>query len=1249
MDDSDFDTLVTLYLRHRDPQLAGLIQTGINEQGEPIKCRVDGILHIPGDPPRCVAVAHTVSEQKEMNRKWLGGKKGKTYEPGDIKKADEEFEDWRKQTPRPQFTLYLSTNQLLKSDTKLYENAINRGKSFSIDVQIIEASQLVHFLDHTAEGQYLREAFLGIDAGRISESLLRKIAKQSLSKHWRRFGLTGAEQKNEITRDAQARVESVLANYNAPLVGVRGASGTGKSTLLRQVGQRINDSGGVCLWVPASELAADISLNALLLNTLRGFYPSLNEHAGDEALNIAADIPGGVILLIDDINRLPSPREALEAVRVWAGEAKSAAALRSVGESAPLLRFVVPLWPEQLSTTNASRRDESNWRIIELDFYSADERATLAGTLMGGEASNLLTLIDQLNGDPFLCGLALSSDLTDKHSVDADRSDLVRELFEGLLQQTAREAVETRRLVATQNDFINAVDKLIELQVSSDNPEPSWSHVREQLGDRAADLLVVISEGNRIGWIEMREGREAWRWKHDRLRDALVGRWLANNALPRMLSGEDNEELRALLKAAGLAEAWAMALIFTAPSARVRALDLFKPYQSLALVEVLQLNPFPLDEAFRGRLLNGLREALGDYNENEARFVSDPHWFLLQQLALTDDPGILILTEHVRRTWHVKAARFRNGDIDAGLTLLKEEDVFGDFTPAIEFRQLEQTVEAFARFHSSRRRQLADEMEEAAAGGDPQQAATLLVLIGYLAWAELATLAVRIWSKLNDGDQVLTLVHFVWALNRCADEGTKGQLEAALLRMRELDDGEADGEEEEEASAGHVRSRYWRFSEPLWMARRWEITPAAAEAWAKVATENPDLLKTTIYLLRGMDQPATAEAYVRLTAKMGGTFEDHIFAQQYHEKSRFNGDVHTNEATREKLWRMFISEKDEATREVAFWLWRRAASVKDLGLLREVKSDDELYEEVLRTRLLIRDRTAAGPLIERMRAKPGAWCHFAYTLYNEQGVADTLFENLEAALADDRINSQYVERLPRFLPPEGVRRLVAEKHELLMRSPRTWNALWRSGVPEAFEFLRQAVRRSSHDDLRHFFTITSYPVTQQMLKAVEPVLNYFSERQKKNLARLAANSGFARWAEEHSLGVSSESEGRKEEVRYWLSKEKAIETLNEAAGKVADGVREVRRINRFYRLEDNERTSFDVTAVLREWLGATPNGNQITVAAMLLSRIGKGTDSDWWLQFEPEQADTAHEAWSNALYILRRRRWQSPSASHVDE
>jgi hypothetical protein len=73
IDDNKFETLVALYLRNKYPGLARLIQTGINAEGESIKCRVDGIKYVHG-LNQCVAVACTVSEERQLKRKWLGGK-----------------------------------------------------------------------------------------------------------------------------------------------------------------------------------------------------------------------------------------------------------------------------------------------------------------------------------------------------------------------------------------------------------------------------------------------------------------------------------------------------------------------------------------------------------------------------------------------------------------------------------------------------------------------------------------------------------------------------------------------------------------------------------------------------------------------------------------------------------------------------------------------------------------------------------------------------------------------------------------------------------------------------------------------------------------------------------------------------------------------------------------------------------------------------------------------------------------------
>lgn len=224
--DGEFETLATWYLRRTNPDLAGLIATGINDEGKPIACRVDGILCVPGSPRRCVVVASTTVERKRLAGKWLGNKEDR----GDVEKALEEFQAWKSENKNITFVLFLATNQWLGSDTALYRRTLQRGHEENVDVVIIEASILVDFLDHDSEGQYLRQEILGIDANKLSLSLLRQICDLSLTLHQRVFGFGLESNAFEIERDAMVEGMELIRSGSSPLIFLEGASGVGKST-----------------------------------------------------------------------------------------------------------------------------------------------------------------------------------------------------------------------------------------------------------------------------------------------------------------------------------------------------------------------------------------------------------------------------------------------------------------------------------------------------------------------------------------------------------------------------------------------------------------------------------------------------------------------------------------------------------------------------------------------------------------------------------------------------------------------------------------------------------------------------------------------------------------------------------------------------------------------------------------------------------------------------------------------------------
>lgn len=1230
IDESDFEMLVTLYLRQLDPKLKGLIQTGINAEGKPIKCPVDSVLYVPGEPPQLVHVAATTYETPGLRRKWLGGSQGKKHEPGDIKKAEEEFKLWEQKVPSATRKLYLATNRPLENNTELYRDAVARCLASNIEVEIVEASQLVAFLDHDPEGQYLRQELLGIEAGRLSESLLRQIAHHSLVQHQEKFGIPSRHGRMEIAREAEHQLMEVLAASQEPLIGLRGASGAGKSTLVRQVGVKINSEGGICLWAPAEDLTPNVSPSALLLSILRRFQPSLNEKAGDDAINIAAATPGGIVLLADDVNRLRAPHEALETARVCV---RTEAQGRAGGEL-PRIRFVTPLWPGQFASQAAA--EKSGWEIVDLSFYTAQERRLLAGAHASVWGEDLLPLLESLNGDPFLCGLALAGHAGPIAERVIDRGGLVKTIVEEVLGLAAQAAARSDRIAAAPEEFVSVLDQLIELMLRTEQPDPMWNEVRIVLGDRAAELLLVLGKTNWLGWVEQHIEGSRWRWKHDRLRDALVGRRLANRIAPRLAQDEQTEEDETLLRIPGAAEAWAWALAFASPDQRVPLIRALAECQPLALAEALTVVGFLGRDEARHALVDGLRRALQGFDPRVERFVLPPQWPVLRRLSLTDSLVVLEITEHMERNWHVCLARFRNGDTEAGLQLLKRDSLFGRFLPATRFPTLERAVEAFSRVVSSNRSEVARELSRTVSNAD--DAVAVLILSGYLAWGELARTAWDVWSALDEADQQATLVFIVWALSRCADGTMQGELKAALLRARKFSD-----EERVEGNVHHGSERHWNFVEPLRLALRWDMTAASAGTWARVASEQEDMRETFLPLLREIDQAATAEAYVRLTSKFGGFWDDQLEAQRHPGDGEDNLREHVpvTPAARERLWQIIEGDESEEIRKVAFWLWKRFPVPDDVKRLRRIDEDDPLFGEAFQVRLRLRDRTAAPLLIKLMNAEPGAWCSYSYALYYEAGVADALFNNLEAALASDPVQKQYVERLPQYLPPDGVKRLVREKHDLLLSTPHMWNPLWRSDVPEAMEFLQQAIPQADSEKLRYMFLFSgnSYPVTERRLRTMLPLLRYFSSRDRDEFTYIVLNSGLTSWAEAH--GISRVVRTHKGDLNMWLNEDDALATLNEAAQSVPQGVRQIEHTDNFHEIRrQGKKVSFDTKAVLRRWLGRPPDTNQLTVAAMVLSSIGVADDTEWWRELEPEKNGAAYEAWSNTLYVLRRRRWQ---------
>jgi hypothetical protein len=189
--------------------------------------------------------------------------------------------------------------------------------------------------------------------------------------------------------------------------------------------------------------------------------------------------------------------------------------------------------------------------------------------------------------------------------------------------------------------------------------------------------------------------------------------------------------------------------------------------------------------------------------------------------------------------------------------------------------------------------------------------------------------------------------------------------------------------------------------------------------------------------------------------------------------------------------------------------------------------------------------------------------------------------------------------------------------------------------------VRQAVAEAHPSDLEFFFFRGGFPfhVSHRMLDALVPVLDRFAMRDRERLAELAVVAGFAGWVQEHLSDVVLAEESK----HFWITAEDVVATLTAAAEAVPKGVVEVLKTPGFFRLKDPRSSLIDVVdtmEVVKTWLGPSPNGNQLTIAAMLIASSGTSRDIGWCQDVEPAD-EPARAAWRNALFILRRRRWES--------
>jgi hypothetical protein len=241
----------------------------------------------------------------------------------------------------------------------LINEVYSKAKAFGLEVRLRERSWLRDFLDSDAEGQWLRQEHLGIEADQLSQSLLQHLSRVTLDRYAAEMLLAAPSVivETSATREAREAVRQPTLYLHA-LVG---PSGAGKTVAAFEILRQPVNAGGIGLWISREIAERASTLAGAIEEVLRASHPKLERGAGENAVRFGT-VESPVLIVINDVNRSSVASSVIQKIVGWARLAQGADKSDKVEPSS--VRLLCPIWG---SNYRVSRRllEPKEWLRVQ--------------------------------------------------------------------------------------------------------------------------------------------------------------------------------------------------------------------------------------------------------------------------------------------------------------------------------------------------------------------------------------------------------------------------------------------------------------------------------------------------------------------------------------------------------------------------------------------------------------------------------------------------------------------------------------------------------------------------------------------------------------------------------------------------------------------------------------------------------------------------------------------------------------------
>ena len=460
-DEGLFERVATAVLRIAVPLCATLSHPGVNAEGKTRKAPLDAIGFVrDADPPHMVAVHHTTTGAKDLEKKWLHdpatvtprrpGRKP-AAPAGDVVKTAAIVAEERVRTPGLRATLILTTNE--DPDEALVRAVMAAGAAHRIEIDIWSRSDLAHVLDTHPTGQWVRRTYLDIDQEMLSEDLLGQLSRASLDNF---------NQPDDPRAWVPRQLDRVLRLARRPVNFIVAELGSGKSVACYRTLAGHIEGGGYGLILPHEVIAQAITPDQAVTEALRRLHPALAPGQSPLAF-CSPDKP--LMVVVEDINQSGQPSRLAERIAGW-----SATSDKTKAQEAKPWRLFCPIWPGALAPIGDQMRKLLEPMLIVPEPMTPAEgtqavvaRAGLIGRTLSEVTAEAIS--SALGQDPLLIAL---------HNIDRDPDPqlVLAQFIEGALQRAAQATGD-----AVSAEFRMALLDLAGQMLQRRRIELSWNEV----------------------------------------------------------------------------------------------------------------------------------------------------------------------------------------------------------------------------------------------------------------------------------------------------------------------------------------------------------------------------------------------------------------------------------------------------------------------------------------------------------------------------------------------------------------------------------------------------------------------------------------------------------------------------------------------------------------------------------------------------------------------------------------------------